>query len=89
MVANPNPPMRVHKGFWIRMARFESSVPSQSSLSTPTVLRRPSLSHQRVDAVTRRFYKPQPLCPLEETRANILALERETDGLLAALWGTA
>ena len=34
---------------------------------------------------TRHFYKPQPLRPLEEIRADILALERETDGLLAEI----
>ena len=32
---------------------------------------------------TRHFYKPKPLRPLEEIRADILALERETEGLLA------
>ena len=32
---------------------------------------------------TRHFYKPQPLRPLEEIRADILALEQETEGLLA------
>ena len=32
---------------------------------------------------TRHFYKPQPLRPLEEIRADILSLERETEGLLA------
>ena len=36
---------------------------------------------------TRHFYKPQPLRPLEEIRADILALERETDGLLAEIVG--
>ena len=34
---------------------------------------------------TRHFYKPQPLRPLEEIRADILALERETDRLLAEI----
>ena len=34
---------------------------------------------------TRHFYKPQPLRPLEEIRADILALEDETDGLLAEI----
>ena len=34
---------------------------------------------------TRHFYKPQPLRPLEEIQADILALERETDGLLAEI----
>ena len=36
---------------------------------------------------TRYFYKPQPLRPLEEIRADILALERETDGLLGEIVG--
>jgi len=31
---------------------------------------------------TRYFYKPQPLRSLEEIRADILALEKETEGLL-------
>ena len=30
----------------------------------------------------RHFYKPQPMRSLEEIRADILALERETEGLL-------
>ena len=34
---------------------------------------------------TRHFYKPQPLRTLEEIRADILALEQETDGLLAEI----
>ena len=37
---------------------------------------------------TRYFYKPQPLRPLEEIRADILALERETEGLLAEVIGS-
>ena len=37
---------------------------------------------------TRYFYKPQPLRPLEEIRADILALERETEGLLSDIVGT-
>ena len=36
---------------------------------------------------TRHFYKPQPLRPLEEIRADILALERETEGLLGEIMG--
>ena len=36
---------------------------------------------------TRYFYKPQPLRTLEEIRADILALERETDGLLSEIIG--
>ena len=38
---------------------------------------------------TRYFYKPQPLRSLEEIRADILALEKETEGLLAAIVGGA
>ena len=34
---------------------------------------------------TRHFYKPQQLRPLEEIRADILALERETEGLLGEI----
>ena len=36
---------------------------------------------------TRHFYKPQPLRALEEIRADILALEGETEGLLAEIVG--
>ncbi len=36
---------------------------------------------------TRYFYKPQPLRTLEEIRADILALEAETDGLLEEILG--
>ena len=35
----------------------------------------------------RYFYKPQPLRPLEAIRADILALERETEGLMADIIG--
>ena len=36
---------------------------------------------------TRHFYKPQPLRSLEEIRSDILALERETEGMLAEIIG--
>ena len=36
---------------------------------------------------TRYFYKPQPMRPLAEIRADILALERETEGLLDGIVG--
>jgi type I restriction enzyme M protein len=36
---------------------------------------------------TRYFYKPQPLRSLEEIKADILALERETEGLLGEIIG--
>jgi type I restriction enzyme M protein len=35
----------------------------------------------------RYFYKPQPLRTLEEIRADILALEKETEGLLGEILG--
>jgi type I restriction enzyme M protein len=38
---------------------------------------------------TRYFYKPQPLRTLEDIRADILAVEQETDGLLAEIIGGA
>ena len=37
----------------------------------------------------RYFYKPQPLRTLEEIRADILALEKETEGLLTEIIGKA
>ena len=37
---------------------------------------------------TRYFYKPQPMRTLEEIRADILALERETEGLLGEIIGS-
>jgi type I restriction enzyme M protein len=36
---------------------------------------------------TRYFYKPKPLRPLEEIRTDILAVEKETEGLLGAIIG--
>ncbi len=36
---------------------------------------------------TRYFYKPQPMRTLEEIRADILALEKETEGLLEDIIG--
>jgi type I restriction enzyme M protein len=36
---------------------------------------------------TREFYKPQPLRTLDEIRADVLALERETEGLLGEILG--
>ena len=38
---------------------------------------------------TRYFYKPQPLRTLEEIRADILTLEKETEGLLGEIIGSA
>jgi type I restriction enzyme M protein len=38
---------------------------------------------------TRYFYKPQPLRTLDEIKADILALERETEGLLHEITGKA
>jgi len=36
---------------------------------------------------TRHFYEPEPLRPLAEIRADILALEMETEGLLGDIVG--
>ncbi len=36
---------------------------------------------------TRYFYKPQPLRTLEEIRADILAIEKDTEGLLGEIIG--
>ncbi len=36
---------------------------------------------------TRYFYKPKPLRSLEEIKADILALEKETEGLLDQIFG--
>jgi type I restriction enzyme M protein len=36
---------------------------------------------------TRYFYKPKPLRTLEEIRTDILALEKETEGLLGEIIG--
>ncbi|CAN5800135.1 hypothetical protein BH23ACT12_BH23ACT12_24000 [soil metagenome] len=36
---------------------------------------------------TRHFYKPKPLRNLEEIRFDILALEKETEGLLGEIIG--
>ena len=36
---------------------------------------------------TRYFYEPKPMRALEEIRADILALEQETEGLLGEIIG--
>ena len=36
---------------------------------------------------TRYFYKPKPMRSLEEIRSDILALEKETEGLLDKILG--
>ncbi len=36
---------------------------------------------------TRHFYKPQPMRSLEDIRADILAIEKETEGLLSEIIG--
>ena len=35
--------------------------------------------------LNRHFYKPQPMRPLDEIRADILALEQESEGMLARI----
>jgi type I restriction enzyme M protein len=39
-------------------------------------------------SLTRHFYKPQPLRTLEEISADILAIEKEAEGLLGGLLKT-
>ena len=46
---------------------------------------RPAIKIGYEISFTRYFYKPQPLRTLEEIRADILALERETEGLLGEI----
>ena len=46
-----------------------------------------SLASEASQTPPKPHPKPQPLRPLEEIRADILALERETEGLLAELVG--
>ena len=36
---------------------------------------------------TRHFYKPEPMRPLSEIMADIMALEQESEGLLAEIVG--
>ena len=44
-------------------------------------------SHPKGQFEPNSIYKPQPLRSLEEIRADILALERETEGLVTAIVG--
>ena len=44
-------------------------------------------SHPKGQFELNSIYKPQPLRSLEEIRADILAMERETDGLLEEIVG--
>jgi hypothetical protein len=46
-------------------------------------------SFYNTSSFTHYFYKPQPLRTLEQIRADILALEKETEGLLDELVGKA
>lgn len=82
--------------------RDTETVPLQEPGGIEVFIRREVLPHApdaRVDAektvigyevsFTRYFYKPQPLRSLEAIRADILALERETDGLIADIIGAA
>jgi type I restriction enzyme M protein len=80
--------------------RDTEQVPLMEEGGIETFLRREVLSHAP-DAwydpesiktgyeisFTRYFYKPQPLRTLEEIRADILALEKETEGLLSKIIG--
>ena len=81
--------------------RDTEQVPLQEEGGIDTFLRREVLPYAddawyRPDGVrigyeisfNRYFYKPQPMRTLEEIRADILALERETEGLLGDILGT-
>ena len=80
--------------------RDTESVPLKEPGGTEAFIRREVLPHALdawIDAektetgyeisFTRYFYKPQPLRPLDAIRADIVALERETGGLLAEIIG--
>ena len=69
-----------------------ASKPSCAAKSCPTPLM-PGTKPTAVKvgyeiSFTRYFYKPQPMRTLEEIRADILALERETEGLLGEIIGS-
>jgi hypothetical protein len=78
-----------------------SCVPLLEAGDIETLMRREVLPHAPdawyvLDSVktgcevsfTRYFYKPQPLRTLEEIRTDILALEKETEGLLGEIVGS-
>lgn len=82
--------------------RDTEQIPLQEEGGIEAFLRREVLPHAtdawyKADSVkvgyevsfTRYFYKPQPMRTLEEIRADILALERETEGLLEEIVGKA
>ena len=45
-------------------------------------------THNKIVSFTRHFYKPQPLRTLEQISADILAIEKEAEGLLGGLLKT-
>ena len=80
--------------------RDTEQIPLQEEGGIKAFLQREVLPHAsdawyRVDNVkigyeisfTRYFYSPQPMRELEEIRADILALEKETEGLLGEIIG--
>ena len=82
--------------------RDTEQIPLQEEGGIEAFLRREVLPHAgdawyQADSVkigyeisfTRYFYKPQPMRTLEEIRADILALEQETEGLLGEIIGEA
>jgi hypothetical protein len=42
-------------------------------------------THNKIVSFTRHFYKPQPLHTLAQISADILAVEKEAEGLLDGL----
>ena len=80
--------------------RDTEQIPLQEAGGIEAFLRREVLPHAadawyQPDSVkigyeisfTRYFYKPQPMRTLVEIRADILALEQETEGLLGEIIG--
>ena len=81
--------------------RDTEQIPLQEEGGIDAFLRREVMPYRpdawfKVDSVktgyeisfNRYFYKPEPLRALDQIRADILALEKETEGLLAGIVGT-
>lgn len=72
-------------------AEPSAAPPAMTTVRSPSPIPKAALPSVKVGyeiSFTRYFYKPHPLRTLEEIRADILALEKETDGLLAEIIGS-
>jgi type I restriction enzyme M protein len=91
----PDPNLRDYENIPLKKGQKESTLEDIQEYMEKEVL--PHVSDAWVDHsktkvgyeinFTKYFYKYKPLRPLEEIRADILALEKETDGLLAEVIG--